>query len=441
MRKILTGAFVLAMAATVQIGASAVDASAATTSNSIADTAVTIDYQNQTLTVKDALTNDLEIGFGIATVKLAKDKSVESITSPKDTAWEWYDNSSTGVVIDLSTLSSAKDNYIQIIGDKKTEPLTIKIPAVKTAVKGAYDGATGTVTVTDSTDKANPVEITGLEYRTQYSGWAAYTAGTTSLSKYAYRGAALTFRQAASASELISKTTKATIADTTVYTTKTFPGKEVKVSIAKLANGPKVTADYVNGVFKLPANCQYRITKSTDKALGAWTNGEAKASTLETDITVAGTIEVRTAADSVKKKAASKVGKLAYVAQDKVTVAGKVGSTNVTSGTAANNTKLLTNDISANKADTDVTCAYDAKKTGVMITNNTSAAYQVVVMSADVTTAPEAKVKGIAVAAGKTVTVKAAAGQQLYIRKAGDAKTGVWSTAYIGLGTVKFPTE
>lgn len=452
MRKLLTGALLLATAVAVQLGVSTADVSAATaTTNSIAATAVTIDYANQTLTVAETTAKDLEIGFAIATVKSVKDKSTgkttNTLASIADSAWEWYDNNGSStkagsVVIDLSTLSNTKDNYIQIKGDKLTDPLTIMIPAVTSKVKGTYNGYTGVVTLTDTTDKTGATTLDGLEYRTQYSGWTAYTPGTTDLSKYAYRGATLTFREtAAGATKLSAVTTDdITIPGTTIYYTgASFPGKEVKVKITKLANAPKVTADYVNRVFKLPANCEYRITKSGASTLGTWTEGAAKASTLAADLSTAGTIEVRTKADATKGKAASKIGKLTYAAQGTVTVTGTVSSKTVTSGTAANNTKLLTNDVSLNQADTDVTCAYDAKKTGVTITNGTSAVYQVVI--SDTTDIPASTAKATKIAAGKSVTVKAAEGQYVFIRQVGDAKTGVWSTEYIGLGIVKKEDE
>ena len=454
MKKLLTGVCVVAAAAAIQFGASA-DASAAT----IQPKDVTIDYANQKLTVTESsTTKDLQIGFSAATCKVVKSKvkdaegkiqivSTNTLVPAQAAAWEWHDGNAN-ITIDLSSLNRAKDNYIQLKGDKNAEPLTIKIPAINSKVAAVFDAVNAKVTINDITDRKNPVAITTgtVEYRTQYSGWTTYTAGSTKLDMYQDKGATLNFRLAASAKALVStaKVDTTSIPGESVYSlTGTFPGKELKVAVAKRANGPKVTADYVNVLFSLPAKTEYRFNKASQ--LGTWTMAEnpdkaAKLTDIESNLTVDGTLEVRIAAAG--NRTASKATKLAFAKQDTLTAPSyKSGKATVTAVD-----KIKANEITKNTLGADYSVAYSSKTVKkvttnyVDITNNTDSTYQVIVANAEVyptTTLPVGSARATAtLAANKTVSVKVTDGQLVFIRKTGNAKQAIWATPYVALGKV-----
>lgn len=453
MRKFLRGLLVMGAAAAVYLGASSVDASAA----AIPAKDVTIDYENQQLKLTESATaKDQEIYFGVATVKSVKDKATNTTSKVlSTTSWDLYDYKA-GLTIDLSSLNPTKDNYIQIKGNKAyTDPLTIKIPAINSKVKAVFNALDASVTVNDVTNPKAPVAVPyALQYRTLYGTWTTYTS-STDLTIYQPKGATLYFRAAPYPSAKVSTLTTdandvvdAAKAAITVYTSSTFAGKELKVAVGKLANAPKISVDYVKQQFTIAKNTEYRI--NTTSALGTWSGVQAAAVKVDAPAT-AGTLEVRTAATATKP--ASKAAQLSFAARDALTV--KCTNTKTTTAAAK-----LAYDISANSIGTDVTVAYASKVvkgqtvyTGITLTNNTTDAYQVIVADANTYTAtslPAATVAGKAVGAATTkngaVTPKATTialndGQQVFIRKVGVAKTATWSTDYVGLGTVKFPTE
>lgn len=458
MRKLLKGTFVLAAVAAVQMGVSAVDASAAT----ITLKDITVDHANQQLKITESTENkDTQIYVSTATVKNVKSKAadgtvvVSKVLTTK--TWDTYDYKA-GMAVDLSTLNRAKDNYIQVKGNRFTDPITIKIPAINSKVNAKFDAVATTVTMNDITDKNNPVAVTDtVEYRTQYSGWATYTAGTTDLTPYQQTGAKLYFRVAASANIKLNAATvvsddvvDADKAAMSVYKVGAFPGKEVKVAITKRANAPKIAVNYITRQFTIPKNAQYRI--NTVAKLGTWSEAKTAATKIDAPET-AGTIEIRTAATTAK--AASKSATLDFVARE--TIAAKSSNTNANKTAAAR----LAYDISANSIANAITVEYNSKVvkgatvyTGIKLTNATTDAYQVVIADEGTYTAtalPVATVSTKVVAAGtatadgtvtaKTTTIALKDGQQVFIRKAGDNKKQTWSTDFVGLGTVKFPVE
>jgi hypothetical protein len=93
-------------------------------------------------------------------------------------------------------------------------------------------------------------------------------------------------------------------------------GKEVKVNIAKLANAPKLTVNYVKGTITLPANSSYR--KNVEGAdLGGYTTVSAKTvlTLSATEGTNNFTAEKAFSIDIKKKDDSSKVGHTAFKAQ------------------------------------------------------------------------------------------------------------------------------
>ncbi|MDE6568620.1 MAG: hypothetical protein K2K70_12940 [Lachnospiraceae bacterium] len=461
MRKILTGAMVLATAAVVSVAGSA-SASAADLTTST----VKVDAVNQTLTVEGS--DCKEVGFSVASVNA----KTGIIKPAADAAWEWHDGKK--VTIDLSTLSNTKDNYVQLKTDTGEE-MTIKIPAVNTKVKAVYDAAANTVAVQDVTDSKAPVAVTGkVEFKNKYGSWAEYTAAA--LESYVYKGAALTFRVAADADTAIAaagekdaviKKAATDEAGIVYYVAKAFPGKEVKVSVKKLANGPKVAANYVKNTITVPKGAEYRITSAGDTALGTWTDLKdiTKAEALDAATVAAkvGTIEVRTkavAAEGTKAgKPASKISRLSFGAVEQLAW-GNTDSA-VADFTAD---KKVKGDIKfayvgteASKAITVEYVTTTNKKTGVTsttgikITNNSTDAYQVYVNKAADGAAPAIGVKG-AVAVGaatvkgetvtaKEVTIKNCDKAQIFVTKVGNAKTATWASPFVGIGTVAYPAD
>lgn len=473
MRKILTGALVLATAAVVSVVSPSADASAA-----LSDSTVKVNAANQTITVN--ADGYKEIGFSIASVNA----KTGIIKSAADSAWEWHDvGADKSVVIDLSSLSNTKDNFVQIKTDTK-ETMTIKIPAVNTKVKAVYDAAANTVTVLDTTtDKKGVAVADTIEFKNKYGNWSEYE-GTASLAGYVYKGAALTFRIAANHSDAIaaqgekdakisyqiSKTEKEEVP---YYVANAFPGKEVKVSVKKLANGPKIAANYVKNTITVPKGAEYRITGVNDSALGDWrqltdiTKAEQLDATREA--VVEGTIEVRTkavAAEGTKAgKPASKISRLSFNAVDVLTVtpytegtwtSDEVSAINaepvkgeVTKATLKQGDKTLpitVEYVTATNKTTGVTST-----TAIKIINNSTDAYQVYVNKEADGKAPAIGVRG-AVAVGaatvkgeelkaKEVTIKNCDGAQIYITKVGNAKTATWASGFVGLGTVKYPAD
>lgn len=464
MRKILTGALVLATAAVVSVVSPSTDASAAV----LSETTVKVNAVNQTLTVKAS--GCKEVGFSVATVN-AKTGIIKPVA---DSAWEWHDvEAGKDVVIDLSSLSNTKDNFVQVKTDTE-ERMTIKIPAVNTKVKAAYDAAANTVTVLDTTTNKAGVAVTDkIEYKNKYGSWAEYT-GAAALESYTYKGAALTFRIAASASDAVAakgaddakiayQVTKTETVEEPYYIASAFPGKEVKVSVKKLANGPKIAANYVKNTITIPKGAEYRITSIDATALGTWTQladiTKAEALDAATVAAKAGTIEVRTKAvagdDKKAGKPASKVSRLSFDAVEVFNA--KIAD--ATKQLLLNGNSLTDIDVAdVTVGDNGITVEYARDKkgnaTGIIITNNTTDAYQVFVDkdakygAGKTPVVPAGDVKAVAVGAAtvkgetttaKKVTIAKCDNAQIFIRKAGNAKSAVWATAYIGLGTVKFP--
>lgn len=508
------GLLVFAAAAAVQVGVSSMDASAAAKAGPIAAGNIKIDYENQKLIVSNSSTinvNDLQIYYGVATVKVVT-KKVPDAENPKKkvtvkqnilsvASWDEYDFSNN-MEIDLSTLNRAKDNYIQVKGSKEMTPITVKIPKVNTKVQAKFDAVAGTVVMNDITNKKAPVAMTDakLEYRTNYSGWKAYSA-TEKLSVYQDRGATLYFRVKADTTAVVGAAVKTDqiraswdAEEMDIYVgTGTFPGQEVKLAIGKRANAPAVTANYLTQRVNLPKTAEYRlVTAATTAAqLTTWTSvvvpegTAAKVTTIPTEVSLAAdtTLEVRTKATDTKP--ASKIKQFAFVAKEgvpvlkctsgvtnpflstqKTTAAGKVDNTN---GKPANavafirKSDVVKNMVAAD-ANTDlITAEYtptytNNKKTAyksmkVTFTNNTSDAYEVVVADADAytgTVVPASDVKGaITIAAGTTskagvfapkkTAVAVKDGQLVFVRKKGVAAKKIWATDFVALGTVVFP--
>lgn len=439
--------------------------------SSIPASAISIDYDAQKLIVKENVnqTTDLQIYYAVPTVKSVKKKGADGTTSKsnvmKVSAWDIYDyNKSIGTTIDLSQLNRTKDNYIQVKGDKHADPVTIKIPAVLTKVSATFQAVDAAVTLNDITNKKQPVPIVGkeIEYRTNYGNWNVYT--DNDLSIYQTRGATLYFRVAAHKKEALETTASSAIVSdivdsngqgVSVYVAGSFPGVELKVVIGKQAAAPNVTVDYGRHQFVLPKNAEYRVV--ADNKVNSWTFASATAAMRLnlSDITAqignsAAVLEVRTAATAAKSTSKVKQLEITLPATlDVYTI-----SENVKPGQIVAN-DIFFNGLGTGEEDSLLIVGYVYKKstkqlTGIRFYNATSDTYEVYISKDG--TAPTAASAGIKTIKAKAKNGKADAetsistayvnnGDRIYIRKKADTKNKVWSSYFIGLGTIQYTPD
>lgn len=443
MKKVLRGLLMMTAAAAVSVGASSyvADAAAVNPAN------YTVDYTNQKINVVDTGKNT-KIYVAKTTLTDKKIKGTDEIvTTVKMAAATEYDLASTKGTIDLSSFPVTKDVYLSVWGNVQTDPTLIKLPAAKTKMKAVVDAVNTTVTVNDVTDKLNPVEITGTEYCTTNGKWADYVPGTTKLTDYTTLGATLRFRVKASANKALAAAVDIGKKDADGNAIKAsvgvgnFASNEIKVKIAKTANGPKATIDYNNRLVKVPNTCEYRC-QDPCAALGKFTaaTGDTKTVLLNADDLLTekgGELDIRTAATD--KKPASKITEYKFDAVGAIvaqTSAGKAIS-------------ALTQDVTDSKvkdADLSVTKLTLSSTTmaGTMtVKNGTTDGYQFIVADRqDATTvaklvlpAATDRITGT-VAAGRTASIKVKSGQYVYIRKAANTKAQQWSTPYVFYGVV-----
>lgn len=439
--------------------------------SAIPASAISIDYDAQKLIVKENTNQatDLQVFYAVPTIKSVNKKATDGtvVKSKVMTAssWDIYDyNKTAGVTIDLSQLNRAKDNYIQLRGDKHADPVTIKIPAVLTKVSAAYTAADAAVTLNDITNKKQPLPLIGkdIEYRTNYGTWNPYSGNDLSI--YQTRGATLYFRVAAHKKEALSTTASSAISSEIVdsngqgisaYVAGSFPGVELKVVIGKQAAAPNVTVDYGRHQFVLPKNAEYRVV--TGNKINSWTFAsvtEAMRLNLSDIINQIGNasavLEVRTAATATKST--SKVKQLDITLPATLDV--YTISENVKPGQIVSN-NIFFNGLGTGEKDSLLIVGYVYRKamkqfTGIQFFNTTSDTYEVYISKDG--TVPTAASTGIKTIKAKAKSGKADAetyistayvnnGDQIYIRKKADTKNKVWSSYFIGLGTVQYTPE
>lgn len=439
----------------------------------IAAADITIDYANQKLTVKedpiaDVQSRDAEIFFATLTTKKVKGSDKKQVTP---SAWDAYDYGKDGATVDLSFLNRAKENYIQVKGDKNADPVTIKIPAVLSKVSASFNIADATVSLSNVQDKKNPVELNGaVEYRTAYSGWKDYSKDDDDLSIYQQRGAKLYFRLKAAANQSLNGLTAADIGFVDkegnvvqVYEVSCFPGVEKLVTVKKATGAPKVTVDYGKHLFTVPKNAEYRLVtpaKVTGWKLVGNDKGSSQLKLSELiplmDKEKQAALEVRVAATATK--VASKAQRIAIdLPQDTPIFTGE--GENVQTNAAAIDA-LISNDYFDNGVGTDsfedeffvwAGCEYKQTTkafTGIVLGNYSSDIYEVYIARKD-EARPGQDVKKVYTLKAKPATSTKETkllikkdlleeGDKIYIRKKADAKGKVWSSNFAGLGTVRF---
>lgn len=441
--KVLFGsAAVLATAALAQFGGTAKEAAAA--ASSIAADDIKIDYAKQQLIIDEDITStiDLQIYAGIATVNA----KTNVITEPK--SWETYDRSKA--VIDLSGLKNNKDNYIQIKGNKNSDVITVKIPAVTEQLKAKFDAVNGVAKVT----KKDKTDYTGdLQFRTQFSDWADLSNTARTFASYTQRGTTLYLRVPANPAESLTAATTATVKDkanqdVTCLVTKSFPGSEFKMSIAKTADAPKVKLDYANNVYTAVKNQEFRI--HDDSNFGAGYSVITEKSVKKALANLMGErnniLEVRTAATA--SKPASKPAQIRYELED---IAPKLKNGTTPAANASENEDKILNDVYGKLTVGDTVTAVTKKGVttyNIDFTNaSTDYAYNVIVKDASEAASTPAvgdKVtkKISAHKAGRPdtkLTLSLKENQVVFVSRVGNASKKVWSTPYTNLGTFVVP--
>lgn len=433
-KRVLQGTALTALAAAAWMGAGSTDASAANTE----DIYVSVDNVENVIYVGSDTTP--EVMVSIVQVK-------NGVTQIKN--WDVYDNGNA--TIDLSKLNTTKDNFIAVMTDKH-EPVILKIGKTDKPGKAAYNYKTEALTFgTTTLDK--------VEFRTLSTGWYGAEDAPYMISSGCYnsQGATLYMRTAGTLKDPVKltetvddKATKTITEKYEVYDIGSLPGKEVKLNIAKQANGPSLSGDYVKNTIKSKDGLPCRVVASDgefynvnltngDKVAaqtpGAITAKSAKTADLEkmTAGFIPGekiVVEVRT--DATEKKPASKWSRLKIIVPDVIpadkikTEAGVVtNGAVVTSGEA----------ISVNASYTEKAGKNGAKSyTDVVIENKGKSNVDIKLGES-----------------GKTTTVKAsksakykktvADNQKLYMRTSGDKADKVWAGKWTEIGSVKFPAD
>lgn len=467
--KLLLGAGVVTSALAVSAGFGVQSASAEEAAKPIDIAKIAINYGEQNIVVKEDAgeTADTKLYVGIGTY------SAKTPTDVKVKKWIEYDNDTAkGVTIDTSSLAVTKTQYVVIKGDKNTKEVAIQLAATPSKLAASIDYTDPAVPVLSLKDitkgKNSATAVANVEFSVANgSKYTAFTAKTTDLTKYQKFGATLKVRQAASTDidaldktdstgnckevdiKLNGEVAKAYAA------TGTFASKELKVKVAKLASGPKITVNYTKNTVSIPKTAEYRTEVKT--ANTGFTNSlvaDASKNTVVVPLskfeqTKAFTLDVRTAAkvndkDKTKSKSASNITEV--VVPQIVTCESKVA------GAAIDKDSFKSADLEKVTANEKVTLKYTGagKATATLTNADTENAYDVYVTTdatvgyvgaSDAYVAPASTVSGAKkLAAGKTLKLtKLKDGDKIFIRVAGNAKKKTFASEYGAFGTVKLP--
>lgn len=476
--KLLLGAGVVTSALAVSAGfgvqsASAEDADA-TAATAIDIAKIAINYGEQNIVVKEAAsgTADTKLYVGIGTY------SAKTPTDVKVKKWIEYDNDTTnGVTIDTSSLAVTKTQYVVIKGDKNTKEVAIQLAATPSKLAASIDytdPAAPALSLKDITKgKSSATPVKNVEFSVANgSKYTTYTAKTdsaagTDLTKYQKLGATLKVRQAAStdidALDKNDSTGNCKEVDIMLNgevakayaATGTFASKELKVKVAKLASGPKITVNYTKNTVSIPKTAQYRTAVSEDFVNTLVANASKNTVLVplsEFKQTKAFTLDVRTAAkpntkDATKSKSASNITEV--VVPQIATCESKVAGD---TATAIDKNNFASAELEKVTANEKVTFKYTGagKATATLTNADTENAYDVYVTTdskvgfvgdANAYVAPASTVSGAEkLAAGKTLKLtKLKDGDKIFIRVAGNAKKKTFASEYGAFGTVSLP--
>lgn len=245
----MTGVMMFGMVATA---APAISAYAEGEAAAKSKYSVEVDYENFIATIKDTTAGASAKSDIYVVLEVLKDKEgtkvsathvypVEEVTVAEgETTTKFF-----GAVVDLSFLKASKEAYIRVHGDSEKDSsdiVTVSPQAKKVAIK--YTSGQETLLKALSINKAAPTEevLAGYEYRTLYG---SNYSDLKDLDKDMVEVAGTT---------LVVRSKAVTTGE------KTAPaGVEVKVKIPAAPKAPKVTIDYVKGIFKLPKNAEAQI--------------------------------------------------------------------------------------------------------------------------------------------------------------------------------------
>lgn len=464
--KLLLGAGVVTSALAVSAGFGVQSASAEDAATAIDIAKIAINYGEQNIVVKkDAAKADKKLYVGIGTY------SAKASTDVKVKKWIEYDNDTTnGVTIDTSSLAVTKTQYVVIKGDVNTKEVAIQLAATPAKLAASIDytdpaaPALSLKDITKGNSSATPVEnvefsvANGSAY-TKYTAKTEKTAGTD-LTKYQKLGATLKVRQAASTN--IAKLDEVDIklngeAAKAYAATGTFASKELKVKVAKLASGPKVTVNYTKNTVSIPKTAEYRTAVgvfATDLVNGA-TKNTVVVPLAEFKQDAAFTLDIRTAAkvndkDKTKSKSASNITEVVVPASTKCV--SKVAGDSADTDAEIDKTNFGNADLEKVTANGKVTLKYTGvgKTTATLTNADTENAYDVYVTTDSTVgfagaenayVAPASTVTGAKkLAAGRTLKLtKLKDGDKIFIRVAGNAKKKTFASEYGAFGTVSLP--
>lgn len=469
--KLLLGAGVVTSALAVSAGFGVQSASAEEAAKPIDIAKIAINYGEQNIVVKEDAgeTADTKLYVGIGTY------SAKTPTDVKVKKWIEYDNDTAkGVTIDTSSLAVTKTQYVVIKGDKNTKEVAIQLAATPSKLAASIDYTDPAVPVLSLKDitkgKNSATAVANVEFSVANgSKYTAFTAKTTDLTKYQKFGATLKVRQAAStdidALDKIDSTGNCKEVDIKLNgeaakayaATGTFASKELKVKVAKLASGPKITVNYTKNTVSIPKTAEYRT------AVGVFANDLVKGATKNTVVVplaefkqdAAFTLDVRTAAktndkDKTKSKSASNITEVVVPASTKCV--SKVAGASADTDAEIDKTNFGTADLEKVTANGKVTLKYTGvgKTTATLTNADTENAYDVYVTTDSTVgfagaenayVAPASTVTGAKkLAAGKTLKLtKLKDGDKIFIRVAGNAKKKTFASEYGAFGTVKLP--
>lgn len=475
--KLLLGAGVVTSALAVSAGFGVQSASAEEAAKPIDIAKIAINYGEQNIVVKedDGETADTKLYVGIGTY------SAKTPTDVKVKKWIEYDNDTAkGVIIDTSSLAVTKTQYVVIKGDKNTKEVAIQLAATPSKLAASIDytdPAAPALSLKDITKgKNSATAVANVEFSVANgSKYTTYTAkkdsaAGTDLTKYQKLGATLKVRQAASTDidaldktdstgnckevdiKLNGEVAKAYAA------TGTFASKELKVKVAKLASGPKITVNYTKNTVSIPKTAQYRTAVSEDFVNTLVANASKNTVLVplsEFKQTKAFTLDVRTAAkvndkDKTKSKSASNITEVVVPASTKCV--SKVAGASADTDAEIDKTNFGKADLEKVTANGKVTLKYTGvgKTTATLTNADTENAYDVYVTTdstvgfagaGNAYVAPASTVTGAKkLAAGRTLKLtKLKDGDKIFIRVAGNAKKKTFASEYGAFGTVSLP--
>lgn len=463
---------------------------------------VTMDGTTGVLTVAASSgAKEILVGTGKANVK----KKTITVST-----WDIYEPEGTeGVEVDLSKLKNNKDNYL-VLGTNTTENVSIvKIPIAAKITKVKFDAKKGVLQAGHGANAkeailADLTKDTGkdFEYRTAYSQWTNIVSeekdeqALPDFSLYQQNGTQLYVRLKGdngkgddgktprdltqNKDEKLSYNGKSEIE---VYEAPHLPGKEVKVTIAAMAKGPSLTADFANSMVKIPKNTEYRLvtntaiypeaivpatvsesdpltpTQAPAPAAYVKTLSDGKAHSITdilaeakaTDaIKTTAALEVRKT--ETDKKPASKwnrltIQKLLSLDKDKDYKEGPTPSAEKNpKGGGVNGAEVYEEEGGKSVLTIEYSTTGTKTKSNVIkITNTGKYGYELRVGDKDAEKAPtDGKIYKIAAATtrSKTLTMKNIGDySSIWIRRAGDKKKKDWATDWAKLGIVDYPYE